>query len=57
MWDLALVEALIRPELAHEIQVKTPPENTQRKVWMYDSIQPQAMRDDYWKAATSVPSR
>ncbi len=52
MWDLALVEALIRPELAHEIHVDTPPENTRRKVWIYDSIQPQAMRDDYWKAVT-----
>jgi inosine-uridine nucleoside N-ribohydrolase len=49
MWDLALVEALIRPELAHEIQVDTPPENTRRKVWVYDSIKAAAMRDDYWK--------
>jgi inosine-uridine nucleoside N-ribohydrolase len=57
MWDLALVEALIRPELAHEVQVDTPPENTRRKVWTYDSIQPQAMRDDYWKAATGVLSQ
>jgi inosine-uridine nucleoside N-ribohydrolase len=52
MWDLALVEALIRPELAHEVLVDTPPENTRREVWMYDSIQPQAMRDDYWSAVT-----
>jgi inosine-uridine nucleoside N-ribohydrolase len=52
MWDLALVEALIEPKLAHEIQVDTPPENRRRKVWVYDSIQAQAMRDDYWNAVT-----
>ena len=57
MWDLALVEALIRPELAHEIQVDTPPENTHRQVWMYDSIQPQAMRDDYWNAVLAPAPR
>jgi hypothetical protein len=50
MWDLALVEALVRPELALEVQVDTPPENTRRKD---DSIQTQAMRDDYWRVATS----
>jgi inosine-uridine nucleoside N-ribohydrolase len=57
MWDLALIEAMLKPELAHEIQVDTPPENTKRKVWVYDSIQAQAMRDDYWKAVRPVESR
>lgn len=57
MWDLALVEALVRPELADEIQVDAPPENTRRKVWMYDSIQVQAMRDDYWNAVTGSASQ
>ena len=48
MWDLALVEALLHPEYAHETQVMTPPENTPRKVWVYDSIDIQKMKDDYW---------
>ncbi len=49
MWDLALVEAVLHPELATMKQCSTPPENTARKVWVYDSIQVQPMRDDYWK--------
>ena len=49
MWDLALVEALLHPEMATKKQCDTPPENEARKVWVYDSIEVQAMRDDYWK--------
>ncbi len=48
MWDLALVEAMIHPHMSTQKQVMTPPENLQRQVWMYDSIDVQAMRDDYW---------
>ena len=48
MWDLALVQAMIHPELATEVQVHTPPENTERKVWVYDSINKEAMTRDYW---------
>jgi inosine-uridine nucleoside N-ribohydrolase len=51
MWDLALVEAMLREELATEVQVMTPPENRQRKVWVYDSIDTDAMRADYWNVA------
>ncbi len=52
MWDVALVEALLRPELAAEKQVMTPPENRQRKVWMYDRIDAQAMKNDFWQAVS-----
>lgn len=51
MWDLALIEAMLRPDLATEVEVMTPPENTQRKVWMYDSIDTKGMRKDYWMVA------
>ncbi|MGB7347447.1 MAG: nucleoside hydrolase [Pirellulaceae bacterium] len=54
MWDLALVEALVRPALATEIQVMTPPENKQRKVWVYNTIDVSGMADDYWTAATAA---
>ena len=54
MWDVALIEALIRPELAAEEQVMTPPENRQRKVWMYHRIDADRMRADFWKAAMSM---
>jgi inosine-uridine nucleoside N-ribohydrolase len=51
MWDVALIEALIHPEFAQEELVVTPPENRQRKVWMYKSIDVEKMRDDFWKTA------
>ena len=51
MWDVAAVEALIHPELATEEEVMTPPENTQRKVWMYKTIDKEKMQADFWKAA------
>jgi inosine-uridine nucleoside N-ribohydrolase len=49
MWDIAAVQALINPELANEILVKTPPENKQREVYMYNYINAEAMMEDFWK--------
>ncbi|MCB1231238.1 MAG: nucleoside hydrolase [Verrucomicrobiae bacterium] len=49
MWDLALVIALIHPELTREIEVITPPENFERQVFLYDSIDAEAMIEDYRK--------
>ena len=57
MWDLALVEAILRPELAHEVQVATPPENSTRQVWVYDRIDVEAMQEDYWTAAKKAGTR
>ena len=51
MWDLALVEAILRPDLATEVKVATPPENTQRSIWIYDSIDTRGMHRDYWRSA------
>jgi inosine-uridine nucleoside N-ribohydrolase len=48
MWDLALVEAILDPSMAKTRDVKTPPENTQRSVRLYESIDVDAMRQDYW---------
>ena len=48
MWDLALIEALLHPEMATMKQCDTPPENKARKVWIYESIDVEAMRKDYW---------
>ena len=56
MWDLALVEALLHPKMATMKQCDTPPENKARKVWVYDSIEVQAMRDDYWKTVLGIPA-
>ncbi|GAB5407305.1 MAG: hypothetical protein Aurels2KO_55360 [Aureliella sp.] len=49
MWDLALVQAAILPELATSEEVTTPPENVQRKVTVYRTIDATAMRENYWK--------
>ena len=50
MWDVALLEAMIDPDLATQREVLTPPENLQRKVWIYDSIDAEGMEAAYWQA-------
>ena len=52
MWDVALVEAMLIPENATAKQVSTPPENTQRKIWLYDSIDVEAMSEAFWAAVS-----
>lgn len=54
MWDLALVTAIIHPEWASQIQVMTPPENLQREVWIYDSIDAKRMMTDFWEIAATI---
>lgn len=53
MWDVALLEAMIDPELATEIEVDTPPENARRKVWVYSEIDAERMRAAFW--ASVIP--
>jgi purine nucleosidase len=48
IWDLALVEAIIRPTLAREVEVKAPPEDGGRLVSAYISIDADAMRADFF---------
>ncbi|MEO0530946.1 MAG: nucleoside hydrolase [Planctomycetota bacterium] len=52
MWDLALVEAVLRPEFAKQRSVTTPLENTRRQVSLYTDIDEAAMQADYWQAVT-----
>lgn len=49
MWDVALLQAFLKPEQASEVSVLTPPENTQRSVWMYDDIDAEGMEADFWE--------
>jgi inosine-uridine nucleoside N-ribohydrolase len=49
MWDLALVQAIARPELATEAEVMPPPENKQRKIFAYTSVNAAAMNADWWE--------
>jgi len=48
MWDLALVEAYLHPELANLIIAKTPPENNQRDISVYNDIDNQKMEELFW---------
>ena len=57
MWDLALVQALARPELATETEVNSPPENAQRKVFAYTRVDLAGMKADWWEAARRAQGR
>lgn len=48
IWDLALVEAYLSPDLAKVKSVKTPPENHQHKVNVYIKIDKNAMFERFW---------
>lgn len=48
MWDLALVETLINPELASIEIMKAPPENGGRGISVFTDINEQKMREDFW---------
>ena len=49
MWDVALLQAYLKPEQATEIKIPTPPENTEREVWLYTDIDERAMARDFWE--------
>jgi purine nucleosidase len=48
MWDLALIEAIIHPELATAAAFPGPLENTARKVMVYTDIKAAEMEADFW---------
>lgn len=48
--DVALIEAILKPDYAKEEQTNTPPENKSRKVFVYTSINKEFMKIDFWKA-------
>ena len=50
MASLALVQAVLNPELASEKQVFTPPENNQRKIYVYTRIDIERMKKDLWRS-------
>jgi hypothetical protein len=54
MWDLALVQAIARPELATEAEVMPPPENKQRKIFAYTSVNAAAMQADWWELVSKL---
>lgn len=50
MWDLALVAAIIQPELARARRVRVPPEHGRHKVWVYTQLEVEAVRALFWTA-------
>ncbi|MDX2285277.1 MAG: nucleoside hydrolase [Bacteroidia bacterium] len=53
MWDLALVEAYLNPAQAEIRTVRTPPENTRRRIRAYVEIDAAALAADFWKVLKS----
>lgn len=54
MWDVALIIAIARPELALQARVMTPPENTQRSIHVYTAIDGAAMQNDWWQTVAAA---
>jgi hypothetical protein len=55
MSSVVLVQALLNPELASEKQVFTPPENVQRKVWVYSRADTERMKKDLLRSFERYP--
>jgi purine nucleosidase len=49
MWDIALIEAIARPELATAATVNAPPENLKRPISAWVEIDAKGMREDFWR--------
>jgi inosine-uridine nucleoside N-ribohydrolase len=50
IWDLALVSAFLRPDLARTMAASAPPENGGRPVTVYTSIDAAGMREEFFAA-------
>ena len=49
IWDLALVGAVVRPDLATEVDARTPPENRPRTVRVYTAVDGAAIKRDFFE--------
>jgi purine nucleosidase len=56
LWDLALAEAFLNPQLAVSSKVLTPPENTQRLIDVYERINEGQMKIDFFSSIKKVSS-
>lgn len=50
IWDLALIEAVIDPELATEVKIRTSKEKGDREVYYYQEIDADRMRQDFFES-------
>jgi purine nucleosidase len=49
MWDFAIVQAVLNPGWTKQVTCKTPPENTQRDIFLYTEIDSKAIMEDFWR--------
>lgn len=49
MWDLALIQAIMHPDLVTEKEVSTPAENVSRKIYTYTWMDEKKMKREFWK--------
>ena len=49
LWDVALIQAYLRPKLANIITVQTPPENHPHPVKIWSKIDAKGMYDEFWQ--------
>lgn len=54
MWDVAIVETLIHPELAKKEVFLTPPENAQRDIGVYTYIDVLQMELNFWNSLSKL---
>jgi purine nucleosidase len=49
MWDVALIQAIMNPDMVTEKEVSTPGENVSRRVYAYTWIDEKKMKREYWR--------
>ncbi|MFW5823281.1 MAG: nucleoside hydrolase [Tangfeifania sp.] len=49
IWDLALIQAIIFPDWAEEVKIKTSHDRGNREIWMYKNIEEKKMRDEFFE--------
>ncbi|WP_273275028.1 nucleoside hydrolase [Maribacter polysiphoniae] len=54
MWDVAIIEALARPELSKTDTFSTPKENTQRFINIHTDINVEFMKMDFWQSLEKI---
>lgn len=50
LWDLALIEAYLNPNMTTIKKVNTPPENIRRKVKIYSNLNIKGLTADFWES-------
>ncbi|WP_158859237.1 nucleoside hydrolase [Lunatibacter salilacus] len=56
MWDLALVQAYLRPDLSEVLTVNAPPENKKLSVKIFARIDAEAMEKEFYEVLRRAPN-